>query len=261
MPEQKTVITEKIGLILKVTLNRPKALNALNNEVISRLQDIFDKYHGDEAIRCVLLTGAGKKAFVAGADIAELAGLDREGGSAVSARSLRLMQSIQDFPVPVIAVVNGFALGGGCELALACDIRLASETARLGQPEVNLGVIPGFGGTQRLPRLVGKGKAMQLIFTGSIITAQEALRIGLVDAVFPPDELMEKALEMAETIAEKAPIAIRLAKEAIHGGLDLPLSEGCDIENRNFGKTFSTKDQKEGTAAFLEKRKPRFQGK
>ena len=261
MADHKFLITEKNGNILKVTINRPDALNALNSEVIRELQKVFDENKEDDCIRCVLLTGAGAKAFVAGADISELAGLDQREGADLSARSLSLMQSIQDFPTPVIAVINGFALGGGCELAMACDIRLASATARLGQPEVNLGLLPCFGGTQRLPRIVGRGKAMQLIFTGALISADEAYRIGLVDEVYPPETLMENALIMAKTIAAKAPLAIRLAKEAIRRGLDVTLSEGCDMENRNFGLACATADKNEGTAAFLEKRKPNFQGK
>lgn len=259
MADFKTIKIERKEKTLIVTINREKALNALNREVVKELHTFFSNHWTDETVACVIITGAGK-AFVAGADIAELAECDVRSGTELSARGLYLMKTIQNFPKPVIAAINGFALGGGCELAMACDIRLASEKAKLGQPEVSLGIIPGYGGTQRLPRLVGRGKAMQLILTGEMINAAEAYRIGLVDEVYAPDELMDKALEMASMIAAKAPIAIGAAKECIHRGLEGPLSAGCDLEKANFGSICGTADHKEGTKAFLEKRPAEFKG-
>jgi enoyl-CoA hydratase len=260
MTEYKNLLVEKKGAVLVVTINRERALNALNKEVIGELQQLFSFHWTDDTIRCVVLTGSGEKAFVAGADITELADVDVRSGTELSARGLYLMKSIQNFPKPVIAAINGFALGGGCELAMACDIRLASEKAKMGQPEVNLGIIPGYGGTQRLPRLVGKGKALQLILTGEIISAQEAYRIGLVDELYPPDQLMAKAMEMAELICAKAPMAISAAKECINRGLDINLTAGCDLEKATFGSICGTGDKNEGMEAFLEKRKPQFSG-
>lgn len=260
MADYKNLVVEKKDSILVVTISRERALNALNREVVAELQQLFSFYWSDEAVRCVILTGAGEKSFVAGADISELADLEIRSGNELSARGLYLMKTIQNFPKPVIAAINGFALGGGCEIAMACDIRLASEKAKLGQPEVSLGIIPGYGGTQRLPRLVGRGKAMQLILTGDMINAAEAHRIGLVDEVYPPEELMNKAMEMAQTIASKGPIAITLAKECINRGLDGPLGAGCDLEKANFGQICGTGDKNEGCEAFLEKRKPNFTG-
>ncbi len=190
MAEYKNLLVEKKGAILIIKINRERALNALNRETVAELQQLFSFHWTDDTVKCVIITGAGEKAFVAGADIPELADLDVRSGSDFSAKGLYLMKSIQNFPKPVIAAINGFALGGGCELAMACDIRLASEKAKLGQPEVNLGIIPGYGGTQRLPRFVGRGKAMQMILTGEMINAAEAHRIGLVEEVYPPDQLM-----------------------------------------------------------------------
>jgi enoyl-CoA hydratase len=258
-PECKNLTYEKKGKVLLVTINRERQLNALNMETVNELQALFSYYWKDEEIGCVVLTGAGK-AFVAGADISEIADLNVRTGTDFSAHGLYLMKTIQNFPKPVIAAVNGFALGGGCELAMACDIRLASEKAKLGQPEVNLGVIPGFGGTQRLSRLVGRGKAMQLILTGGMISAAEAHRIGLVDEVYGPDELMDKAMEMAELICAKAPTAIGMAKECINRGLDVNLPAGCDLEKANFGAVCGTGDKNEGCEAFLEKRPAKFTG-
>jgi enoyl-CoA hydratase len=260
MADYKNLLVEKKDSILVVTISRERALNALNREVVSELQQLFSFYWSDESVRCVIITGAGEKSFVAGADISELADLEIRSGNDLSARGLYLMKTIQNFPKPVIAAINGFALGGGCELAMACDIRLASEKARLGQPEVSLGIIPGYGGTQRLPRLVGRGKAMQLILTGEMINAAEAHRVGLVDEVYPPEELMGKAMEMAKLIASKGPIAITLAKECVNRGLDGPLGAGCDLEKANFGQICGTGDKNEGCEAFLEKRKPNFTG-
>lgn len=259
MSDFETIKIERKETTLIVTISREKALNALNRQVVKELHTFFSNHWSDETIGCVIITGAGK-AFVAGADIPELAECDVRSGTELSARGLYLMKTIQNFPRPVIAAINGFALGGGCELAMACDIRLASEKAKFGQPEVSLGIIPGYGGTQRLPRLVGKGKAKQLILTGDMISAAEAYRIGLVDEVYAPDELMDKALEMAAKIASKAPLAIAAAKECINRGLEGPLSAGCDLEKANFGSICGTADQKEGLKAFLEKRPPNFKG-
>jgi len=260
MADYQNILIEKKGPAIVLTINREKAMNALNRETVSELHHFISSHWTDNTFSVLIITGAGK-AFVAGADIAELKDLDVQGGIDLSARGNWLFKSIQNFPKPVIAAVNGFALGGGCELAIACDIRLASEKARFGQPEVNLGIIPGYGGTQRLARLVGKGKAMQMILTGDMIPAAEAHRIGLADEVYPPEELMNKALEMANTIASKGPLAVRLAKECINRGLDMPLSNGLDFEKVNFGAVCGSSDSTEGCGAFLEKRKAEFKGK
>ena len=261
MSEYKNLLVETTGRVLVVKINRERALNDLNKEVVSELQQLFESHSNNSEIGCVIITGAGEKAFVAGADINELAELDTPGGVNLAANGQHLMQTIQNFPKPVIAAVNGFALGGGTELAMACDIRLASEKAKFGQPEVSLGIFPGYGGTQRLSRLVGRGKAMQMILTGDMINAAEAYRIGLADEVYPPEELMDKAMVMAELICSKAPVAVVLAKESINKGLDVSLAAGCDIEKDNFGKVCGTEDKNEGTGAFLEKRKAKFTGR
>ncbi len=260
MSEYKNLLVEQKEQVLVIRINRERALNALNKETIAELQQLFSYYWTDDTVKCVVISGAGEKAFVAGADISELADLDVRSGNELSAHGLYLMKTIQNFPKPVIAAINGFALGGGCELAMSCDIRLASEKAKLGQPEVNLGIIPGYGGTQRLPRLVGRGKAMQLILTGQIVDAKEAYRIGLVDEVYPPDQLMDKAMEMANMICSKAPIAITLAKETINRGIEGTISYGCDLEKANFAQLCGTGDKNEGMEAFLEKRPPKFTG-
>jgi enoyl-CoA hydratase len=260
MAEYKNIVVEKKDAILIVKINRERALNALNRETVAELQQLFSYYWSDDAIRCVIITGAGEKAFVAGADITELADLDVRTGTDLAARGQYLMKTIQNFPKPVIAAINGFALGGGCELAMACDVRLASEKAKLGQPEVTLGIIPGYGGTQRLPRLVGRGKALQLILTGEVIGAADAHRFGLVDEIYPPEELMNKAMEMARLMCARAPIAVQTAKECINRGLDVNLTAGCDLEKANFGQMCGTGDKNEGMEAFLEKRKPQFTG-
>ncbi|HDP94729.1 MAG TPA: enoyl-CoA hydratase [Candidatus Aminicenantes bacterium] len=259
MKRYQTILVEKEESVVKVTINRPRVLNALNNDVLVELESFFQHQQSNQSIRCVLLTGAGEKAFVAGADIRELAAMNQAAGSAHAKRSQRLMQTIQDSPFAVIAAINGFALGGGCELAMACDIRLAATSARLGQPEINLGLIPGFGGTQRLARLVGRGKAMRLILTGAMVSATEALRIGLVDEIHPPEELLPAAMSLAKEIASKSRTAVRFAKTAIHRGLDATLANGCRIEAECFGLACATADKAEGIAAFLEKRPPRFQ--
>jgi len=259
--EYKNIRFEKDGAIGIVTIDRPKALNALNHEAITELHICFDMIKADPAVRCVIVTGGGEKAFVAGADISELAKLDIISARALADRGQALLSKIERLPQPVIAAINGFALGGGCEIAMACDIRLAGENAKIGQPEVNLGIIPGYGGTQRLPRLVGPGKAKQLTLTGEPITAAEAHRIGLVDEVYPAAELMAKAKEMAQKIAAKAPIAIKAAKEAINIALDVALDDGARHEASLFAALYGTQDAVEGMAAFIEKRKAEFKGK
>ncbi len=259
--DYQNILFEKDGAIAIVTINRPKALNALNDDTIAELHHCFTTIGDDSGIRAVILTGAGEKAFVAGADIGELAECDVAGGRAKCERGQAAFFKIETLPQPVIAAVNGFALGGGCEIAMSCDIRLASEKAKLGQPEVNLGIIPGYGGTQRLARLVGIGKAKELIFTGDMIGASEAHRIGLVDQVYPPEELMDKAKELAAKIAEKGPRAIKAAKEAINFGVEVDLESGCAFEAAQFAQICATQDKNEGTKAFLEKRKAKFTGK
>lgn len=257
----ENILLEKDGAVAVVTINRPKALNALNAATLEELDRVFAGLEKDESVCAVIITGAGEKAFVAGADISFMKDL-----SPLEARNFALLgqavfNRIENLPQPVIAAVNGFALGGGCELACACDIRLASENAKFGQPEVNLGVPPGFAGTQRLPRLVGKGLAKELLFTGDMITAQEAYRIGLVNKVYPAGELMEKAKEMAKKIAGKGKIAVQLVKAAVNKGMEMDLARGMAYEAEVFGLSFATEDQKEGMAAFLEKRKAEFKGK
>ena len=258
--DYKNILVDIKDGIAVVTINREKALNALNKEVVSELHSFFASHWVTRNFRVVVITGAGK-AFVAGADIGELAQLDCPGANCTAELGQYLMKSIENFPCPVIAAINGFALGGGCELAMACDFRIASEKAKLGQPEVNLGIIPGYGGTQRLSRLVGKGMAKKLIFTGDMISAAEAYRIGLVDEVHTPEELMDKVMELAKKIASKSAPSIRLAKEVINRGLDVSMSIGCDLEKGAFGVNFGFTDSKEGLTAFMEKRPPKFEHK
>jgi enoyl-CoA hydratase/carnithine racemase len=256
----ENVLYERKGDIAHITLNRPKVLNALNTPTWSDLRTAFEQARNDETVRGAILTGAGDKAFIAGADIAELAHL-----TAVEAqRSSRFGQEVLDFienlGKPVVAAINGFALGGGCETAMACTIRIAVETAKFGQPEVKLGLLPGGGGTQRLPRLVGKGRALQLILSGEMIDAREAHRIGLVNEIVPADGLIARAEAILKTIAANAPIAVKFALEAVNEGLETTQSEGLLLEASYFGLCAATEDKKEGTAAFLEKRNPQFHG-
>ena len=242
---------ETKGAVAVVTIDREKALNALNAEVLDDLKATFEGID-TETIRCVIVTGAGEKSFVAGADIAAMSGMDAQGGEAFGKKGNDIFRMIETFPLPVIAAVNGFALGGGCELAMSCDFRLCAEQAIFGQPEVGLGITPGFGGTQRLARLVGPGMAKQLIYTAKNIKAAEALRIGLVNAVYPAEELMEK---LAGQIAANAPVAVRACKKAINEGLEQPMEEAIVTEEKLFGSCFATEDQKTGMQAFLEKKK------
>lgn len=257
----ENLILERDGAVAVVTVNRPAVLNALNRATVGEIGDVMADLRHDDAVRAVILTGAGEKAFVAGADINELAALSPDEGREYALRGQRVFDAIEGLGKPVIAAVNGFALGGGCELAMACTIRLAAESARFGQPEIKLGLIPGFAGTQRLPRLVGKGRAMEIILTGAMIDAREAWRIGLVNAVVPAAELRETALGMARGLASSAPIALRYGMAAVADGLEMTQTEGCRMEATLFGLIASTEDMREGTRAFLDKRKPEFKGR
>lgn len=244
-----------------LTINRPDKLNALNKETMQELKKAFEHFRESEEVKAVIVTGAGEKAFVAGADISEIHELDMNTGEAFSVEGHEILTLIETLPKPVIAAVNGYALGGGCELALACHIRLASENAQFGQPEVKLGIIPGYGGTVRLPRLVGKGKAMQMVLSGGMLSAKDARCFGLVDEVYPASELLSKAEELARTIISMGPLAVATAIRAINEGLELPLAEAKKLEARLFGEICATEDMKEGTKAFMEKRKAQFKGK
>jgi enoyl-CoA hydratase len=258
--ENVSVVVERGGAIATVTVNRPQVLNALDDATIGELIDAFGALRVDRALRCVILTGAGEKAFVAGADIAAMAGLTAEQALAFAERGHQLGVDIEALPAPVIAAVNGFALGGGLELALACDFALASSNAKLGLPEVGLGIIPGFGGTQRLTRRIGIAAARELIYSGAVITAEEALRLGIVNAVTAPADLASAARTLAEKIAGRAPLAVAAAKQAIAQGADLPLGQALALERELFAGLFETADRREGMQAFLEKRSARFEG-
>ena len=253
----ETILLERRGGVAFIRFNRPDKLNAMNSKMKDEIIAVLNEFEENDAVRVVVFTGQGDKAFVAGADINEFK--DR---TALEQWDLYqqpfLYDAIDRFPKPLIAMINGYCLGGGCELILACDIRIASEKAQIGQPEINIGIIPGGGGSQRLPRLVGYGKAMQLILTGDRISAQEAHRIGLVDEVVPHDQLEAKTLDVATKIAEKSPIAVRLAKEAVKAALRMPLAEGLRYEQSLFSLVFTTDDKNEGVRAFLEKRKPQW---
>jgi enoyl-CoA hydratase len=259
MASYETLLLERRGRVAVITINRPTKMNALNIQTRAEGAAALDELRDDESVRVVVITGAGEKAFVAGADIAEF-----EGRTAVTQRDVMtarsLFTAVDTFPKPVIAMINGFCLGGGCELALSCDIRVASESARFGQPEINLGIIPGGGGTQRLTRLVGEGKAMELILTGDMIDAQHAYNLGLVNLVVPAADLEAKTMELANRIAEKSPVALRMAKEAVKTAARANLDEGLRREIDLFALTFSSQDKDEGVRAFLEKRKPDFKG-
>ena len=244
------------GAVGVITINRPEALNALNPQVLSELKAAFESVD-QNSVRCVVLTGAGEKSFVAGADIGSMSTMTKAEGEAFGKLGNDIFLMIENFPLPVIAAVNGFALGGGCELAMSCDIRLCSDNAMFGQPEVGLGITPGFGGTQRLARLVGMGMAKQLLYTARNIDATEALRIGLVNAVHPQAELMDAAKKMAATIAKNAPIAVRACKKAVNEGMQVSIDKAVVIEEKLFGDCFETHDQVEGMACFLSKEKPK----
>ena len=248
------VLYEQKDAVGIVTINRPEALNALNSAVLDELDAVIDAVDLN-TVRCLILTGAGEKSFVAGADIGEMSSLTKAEGEAFGKKGNDVFRKIETLPVPVIAAVNGFALGGGCEISMSCDIRICSDNAVFGQPEVGLGITPGFGGTQRLARLVSPGMAKQLIYTARNIKADEAYRIGLVNAVYPQEELMAQAQKMAAGIAMNAPIAVRNCKKAINDGLDAAMDDALVIEEKLFGDCFETHDQVEGMTAFLEKRK------
>ena len=245
---------EQDGFVGVITIDRPKALNALNSQVLEELEETFKAIDLD-AVRAVVLTGAGEKSFVAGADIGEMSTLTKAEGEAFGKKGNDIFRFVETFPIPVIAAVNGFALGGGCEISMSCDIRICSDNAIFGQPEVGLGITPGFGGTQRLARIVGVGMAKQLIYTARNIKADEALRIGLVNAVYPQDELLDQAKKLASIIAANAPIAVRNCKKAINDGLDADMDQAIVIEEKLFGDCFETEDQKTAMANFLEKDK------
>jgi len=257
----ENILFEKKNSTAYVTVNRPKVLNALNMATMEELRAAFTDIKNDSNIRVAIMTGSGEKAFIAGADIGELAKHDAVSGKEYTHRGQSVLDLIENLGKPVIACINGFALGGGCEIAMACTMRLASENAKLGQPEVKLGIIPGYGGTQRLPRLVGKGLAMQLVLAGEMITAQEACRIGLVNEVTAPADLLPRAEAIAHKIAANAPLAVQYAMEAVNKGLEMTLPDGLYLEAVLFGVACATEDKREGTTAFLEKRPPQFKGK
>lgn len=257
----ETLLLSYEGPVATVTLNRPAVLNALNAQVFDDLESAFTTLAANAAVRVILLTGAGEKAFAAGADIAELATTDAALGERLALRGQAVFRLMETCGKPVVACINGFALGGGCELALACTLRLASETARLGQPEVKLGLLPGYGGTQRLPRLVGRSAALKLLLTGEMIDAKEALRIGLVDEVVPATDLLPRAHALAQSIAAQAPLALAACLDAVDRGLGLSLEDGFALEASLFGRLSDSEDKHEGVAAFLAKRKPVWTGR
>lgn len=259
--ELKNVLLEKEGNIAVVTINRPKALNALNTETLKDLDVVFDAIENDDEVYAVVLTGAGEKAFVAGADITEMKEKNVIQGRKFGQLGNKVFRKIETLSKPVIAAINGFALGGGCEIAMSCDIRIASTTARFGQPEVGLGITPGFGGTQRLSRLVGMGMAKELIYTGKVVKADEALRIGLVNSLHDSENLLNAAKDLANTIAKNAPIAVMLCKEAINRGMQMDIDSALALEAEVFGECFSTEDQTEGMSAFVEKRDKSFKNR
>lgn len=257
----ETLLVERDGAVLVVTINRPKVLNALNAATLDELRHVILEAQSDDDVRAVVVTGAGDKAFVAGADINELAVQSPTSGRNHALVGQHVFDLIENLGKPVIAAINGYALGGGCELAMACTLRLAADTAKLGQPEINLGILPGYAGTQRLSRLVGKGRAMEMILTGAPIPAQQAERFGLVNRVVPAADLMHEARTLAQKLAAQAPIAVAYIIEAINSGLTMPFAEACRHEATLFGLVAATDDMREGTRAFLEKRPPQFKGR
>jgi enoyl-CoA hydratase len=256
----ENLVVERDGAVTLITFNRPKVLNALNAQTLTELRAAIEAAAADDTTRVLILTGAGDKAFVAGADINELAVQTPVGGRDHARHGQRLFDRIERLGKPVIAAVNGFALGGGCELAMACTLRLAADTARFGQPEINLGIIPGYAGSQRLPRLVGRGRAHELLLTGDMISAEEAWRIGLVNKVVPAAQLLDEAKKLAQVLAAKAPVAVRYILDAVAAGGDMAFADAEDHEATLFGLVSTTGDMREGTRAFLEKRKPAFTG-
>ena len=256
-----TLLLARDGAVATVTVNRPEKLNALNARTIDDLRRAMLELRHDASVRAVILTGAGEKAFVAGADISELASGTPVSGRDLAQRGQHVFDLVEQLGKPTIAAINGVALGGGCELAMACTFRLAADTAKLGQPEINLGIIPGYGGTQRLPRLVGRDHALDLVLTGRHVPAAEALALGLVTRVVAAAQLMDEARALAAALAAKAPVALRLAMDAVNRGLEMPFADACALEASLFGLAMATDDMKEGTRAFLEKRKPAFTGR
>ena len=250
-------VEEGVGVL---TFNRPKVLNALNPDTIDEVFDVIHKIKKDDNVRVLVLTGAGEKAFVAGADISEFPKLNPLQARQFSEKGHKVFFALEDLPIPVIACVNGFALGGGCEIAMCCDFIYASDNAKFGQPEINLGIIPGFGGTQRLARMVGKAKAKELCMTGNQISAQDAQELGLVAQVFSAEELWNKTMETAKSMANKGCVALRAIKESINRGMDIDLKSACTVEIESFATSFASQDAQEGAQAFLEKRKPEFKG-
>lgn len=254
------VVTEKKDKVAVIKINRPEALNSLNGEVLQGISDAVDAAAADPEVEVLIFTGEGK-AFVAGADIAAMSVMNEDQGRDFGRLGASVFRKIETLEKPSIAAVNGFALGGGCELSMSCDMRIASEKAKFGQPEVGLGITPGYSGTQRLPRIVGKAKAMELILTGDVITAQQAVEIGLVNKAVAPESLMDEAFALAAKITKNAPLAVRASKKAIQQGVEVTMEDAIDIEVELFAKCFSTEDQKEGMAAFVEKRKAEFKGR
>jgi enoyl-CoA hydratase len=257
----ENLLVEQEAGVAVLTINRPKVLNALNSATLDELRRAILALKHDDSVRAVIVTGAGEKSFIAGADINELAVQTPVSGREHARTGQHVLDLIENMGKPVIAAINGFALGGGCELAMACTIRIAADTARLGQPEINLGIIPGYAGTQRLARLIGRGRALDMLLTGEHVNASEAFRLGLVNRVVPAAQLMEDARKLAATLATKAPIAMRYIIDAVNKGLDMPLAEAQTFETTLFGLVASTEDMREGTKAFLEKRKAEFKGK
>jgi enoyl-CoA hydratase len=257
----ETLLVATDGNVARVTLNRPQVLNAMNAAMFNELEDTFRELAASDDVRVILLTGCGEKAFAAGTDIRELQGLDVQGGEKKARRGQEVLDLIETCGKPVIALINGFALGGGCELAMACTLRIAAESAKLGQPEVKLGLLPGYGGSQRLPRLIGQSAALKLLMTGEMVGAAEALRLRLVDEVVPLDKLQERGNELARTIAAGAPLAIKACIDAVQRGSELNLADAQDVEAELFGKLFGTDDTKEGLRAFVEKQKANWTGR
>jgi enoyl-CoA hydratase len=256
-----SLLVARDGAVAVVTINRPKVMNALDRATLDELRRTVLEFRQDDGVRALVLTGAGEKAFVAGADVNDLAAQTPASGREFARAGQHVFDLIERLGKPVIAAVNGYALGGGCELAMACTLRIAADTARLGQPEINLGIIPGYGGTQRLARLVGRGRALELMLTGAPIAADEARRIGLVNRVVPASMLMSETATLAAELAAKPPVAVRYILEAVHAGLDMALPDALTYESTLFGLSISTDDMREGTAAFLAKRQPRFTGR
>jgi enoyl-CoA hydratase/carnithine racemase len=256
-----TLLVDRDDAVARVTFNRPGVLNAMSSRTLDELHQTFTALGNDDAVRVVVITGAGEKAFVAGADINELARQTPTSGRDTAIRGQQVFDLIEHLGKPTIAAINGYALGGGCELAMACTLRIAAETAKFGQPEINLGLIPGYGGTQRLARLIGAGRALELLLTGQQISAQEAYRLGLVNRVVPAADLSAEVAALAAVLASKPPVAVRYILEAVHKGLQMSTAEGLRFEATLFGLVASTEDMREGTRAFLEKRKPAFKGK